>query len=301
MNLEQLRALVAVVDEGTFEAAARRLSITPSAVSQRIRALETTTGRVLVQRGIPCSATEAGTVVLRAARQVDLVVGEATEELTGPGGDRTVLTVAVNADSLATWFPAALRAAATWDDTVLRLRVDDQEHTRAMLAGGEVLAAVTTDRQPVVGCTVRALGVMRYVPVATPGLLARHQDGASLDLDRMPVVQFNAKDTLQDTVLDEHAASAAPWHGVPSSEGFARAVRAGLGWGMLPEHQIGASLDTGALVRLPGAATRDVALHWQVWRLGSRHLERLTDTVVDAARALRPPPMTERMARRPPR
>lgn len=289
MQVDQLRALIAVVDEGTFEAAARRLSITPSAVSQRIRALETNTGRVLVQRGSPCVATESGAVVLRAAREVDLVVAGAIEELAGPGGDRTVLTVAVNADSLATWFPSVMRTAATWGDAVLRLRVDDQEHTRAMLAGGEVLAAVTTDRQPVVGCSVQTLGAMRYLPVVAPDLLEQHRTGSSVDLDRMPVVQFNAKDSLQNTVLDAHQASTAPWHGVPSSEAFSQAVRAGLGWGMLPEHQIGAALDTGRLVRLPGAAHQDVVLHWQVWRLGSRHLERLTDAVVSAAKALRPP------------
>ncbi|WP_114906374.1 ArgP/LysG family DNA-binding transcriptional regulator [Ornithinimicrobium murale] len=301
MQLEQLRALVAVVDEGTFEAAASRLRISPSAVSQRIRALESSTGRVLVRRGSPCAATEAGALVLRSARQVELVMGEAAEAL-GTGATagtaeehevqdtlaRTELRVAVNADSLATWFPAVLREAAAWSDAVLRLRVDDQEHTQAMLSAGEVLGAVTTAGRAVVGCTVRQLGVMRYLPVVAPGLLAAHQDGGHVDLARMPVVQFNAKDMLQDAVRSPEQISAAPWHEVPSSEAFARAVRAGLGWGMLPEHQIGASLDAGRLVRVPGLQHQNVPLHWQVWHLESRHLSRLTATVVEAARALRP-------------
>lgn len=306
MQLEQLRALVAVIDEGTFEAAAGRLRITPSAVSQRIRALESSTGRVLVRRGTPCAPTEAGALVLRSARAVDLVMGEAAEALgledatrvgsaTGAGGGtagderpRTELRVAVNADSLATWFPAVLQEAAAWSDAVLRLRVDDQEHTQAMLAAGEVLAAVTTAERAVVGCTVHPLGVMRYLPVVAPDLLAAHRDDATVDLGRMPVVQFNAKDTLQDAVRTTAQISAAPWHEVPSSEAFARAVRAGLGWGMLPEHQIGAALDAGRLVRVPGLAHQDVTLHWQVWHLQSRHLSRLTATVAQAARALRP-------------
>lgn len=289
MQVEQLRALMAVVDEGTFEAAARRLQITPSAVSQRIRALETATGRVLVTRATPCTATTAGALVLRGARQVDLVLRETAEELLGRGRERTALTVAVNADSLATWFPEVLGVVATWDDAMLHLRVDDQEHTRNMLSGGEVLAAVTTDVHPVVGCTVRPLGVMRYLPVATPALHERHAAGGGLDLAAMPVVQFNTKDSLQDLVLAARGVSTAPWHEVPSSHAFASAVRGGLGWGMLPEHQIGAALDQGRLVRLPGIAHQDVALHWQVWRLGSDLLERLTETVVEAARALRPP------------
>lgn len=300
MQVEQLRALVAVLDEGTFDAAARRLGITPSAVSQRIRALETSTGRVLVRRATPCSATEAGTLLLRSARQVDLVMREAADALATDGRAartaddragsqraRTLLRLAVNADSLATWFPAVLRDAAGWDDAVLRLRVDDQEHTQEMLTSGEVLAAVTTARHAVVGCVVRPLGVMRYLPVVAPALLSAH-GGAAADPAAMPVVRFNAKDTLQDLGRSPEQISAAPWHEVPSSEGFARAVRAGLGWGMLPEHQVGPSLDTGRLVLVPGMTHQDVPLHWQVWRLESRLLARLTDSVMEAARALRP-------------
>lgn len=299
MQLEQLRALVAVIDEESFEAAARRLGISPSAVSQRIRALETSTGRVLVRRATPCTPTEAGSLLLRSARQVDLVMAEAAEALGTDGrsartsqetdaGPRTVLRLAVNADSLATWFPAVLQEAATWTDVELRLRVDDQEHTQAMLTAGEVLAAVTTAHRPVVGCSVQPLGVMRYLPVATPGLLAAHTVGGAPELTTMPVVQFNPKDSLQDAVRSPAQIAAAPWHQVPSSEGFNKAVRTGLGWGMLPEHQVGGALDTGRLVRLPGLAPQDVPLHWQVWRLESRQLSRLTDSVVTAARALRP-------------
>lgn len=300
MQLEQLRALVAVVDEESFEAAARRLGITPSAVSQRIRTLETSTGRVLIQRGNPCTPTQAGQVLLRSARQIDLVMGETRQAMaasggaTGPGAGegedrhRAVLNVGVNADSLATWFPEVLTAAADWDDAVLRLRVDDQEHTPTMLTRGEVLGAVTTSTRQVSGCTVRPLGVMRYLPVAAPTLLERYAVSGQVDLSRVPVVQFNAKDTLQDAVRTPEQVRSAPWHQVPSSEGFSRAVRAGLGWGMLPERQIGAALDSGRLQLIPGLAHQDVLLHWQVWHLESRHLQRLTDTIVEAARALRP-------------
>lgn len=300
MQVEQLRALVAVIDEESFEAAARHLGVTPSAVSQRIRALEASLGRVLVRRGSPCTATDAGELVLRSARQVDLVMAETQEALAAAGGlpgpaadreagqRRTVLDVGVNADSLATWFPQVLRAAAGWDDAVLRLRVDDQEHTSAMLTRGEVLGAVTISTRAVTGCTVHPLGVMRYLPVAAPELLDRYAGPSGVDLARLPVVQFNAKDSLQNIVRTPAQVRSAPWHQVPSSEGFSRAVRSGLGWGMLPEHQIGAALDSGRLDRVPGLAHQDVPLHWQVWRLESRHLSRLTAAIQEAARALRP-------------
>ena len=60
IDLSQLRALAAVVDEGSFDAAASALHLTPSAVSQRIKALEQSAGRVLVRRTKPTEATEAG-------------------------------------------------------------------------------------------------------------------------------------------------------------------------------------------------------------------------------------------------
>ncbi|MFY8016875.1 MAG: LysR family transcriptional regulator, partial [Inhella sp.] len=75
MNLDyaQLAALASVVSEGSFEAAARALHITPSALSQRIRQLEQRLGGVLVLRGKPCSITPLGEPLLRHAQQVALL------------------------------------------------------------------------------------------------------------------------------------------------------------------------------------------------------------------------------------
>lgn len=287
MHHEQLRALLAVVEEGTFEAAARRLHLTPSAVSQRIRALESVSGRVLVQRGTPCRATEAGTVLLRAARQVQLVEQEVASALGGPEQGRTALPVAVNADSLATWFRPVLATVAGWDDTVLRLRVEDQQLTDALLAQGEVMAAVTADPQPVSGCSVRRLGAMRYLPLAVPDLVARYSHGGEVDLATLPVVDFNAKDALQQELLTARGGLRPPVHEVPSSEAFVAAVLAGLGWGMVPEHQLGGALEDGRLVRVAGGH-RDVPLYWQRWRLASSRLDRLSEAVAGAAAGLRP-------------
>lgn len=56
---EQLHTFAAVLREGTLDAAARSLNITPSAVSQRLKALEQASGRVLLQRSNPVQATES--------------------------------------------------------------------------------------------------------------------------------------------------------------------------------------------------------------------------------------------------
>lgn len=286
---DQLAALVAIADHGTFDAAARHLHVTPSAVSQRIRALESAAGQVLVVRGTPCRPTAAGETLLRLARQTALLYDEARAEL-GEGGRRVELPLAVNADSLATWFRDVVAEVATWADETLRLHVEDQAWSAGLLRGGDVLAAVTSDPVAVQGCRVERLGSLRYRPAASPGFAERWRHGRGHDWAAMPVVVFNEKDALQHDVLREHGvARAAAVHRVPTSADFHEAVRLGLGWGMLPEPQLLPDLEAGRLVTLGGRTRVDVPLHWQRWRLDSPVLARLGEVVRRAARThLRP-------------
>ena len=284
----QLAALVAVVDAGTFEAAARALHVTPSAVSQRVRALESSVGQVLVRRATPCTATPAGDTLVRLGRAQALLQAEARTALEPAAGRRSELGLAVNADSLATWFSDVLGEAAGWDDAVLRLEVEDQAHSHELLRRGEALAAVTSDPEPVQGCSVERLGTMRYLPVAAPALLARHEDPSGRpDWSRMPVVVFNAKDTLQHDLLAQELGErvAPPTHRVPTSADFLEALALGLGWGMVPETQLLPLERAGRLARLAPDRHVDVPLHWQRWRLDSPLLGRVTEAVRRAASA----------------
>ncbi|WP_461173533.1 LysR family transcriptional regulator ArgP [Arthrobacter sp. Z1-9] len=286
MNFEHLRALTAVVDEGTFEAAADALRITPSAVSQRIKALEASVGQVLVRRRVPCTATDAGMLLLRMARQVQVLEAETSNALGGGASSRTHLPVAVNADSLATWFIPVLAEAAGWDDTTIGLHVEDQGYSSQLLREGEVMGAVTSDPVPVSGCRVELLGHMRYIPVAAAGLHGRFTTPQGLDWAAMPVLKFNAKDTLQRHLLEAKGIDQLPpTHTVPSSEGFLAAVRAGLGWGMIPELQLTEEIVEGSLVRLEDSH-QDVALYWQSWTLDSERLNRFTAAVRQASSKL---------------
>ena len=281
----QLAALVAVVDHGTFEAAARELHVTASAVSQRIRALESAVGQVLVRRASPCTATPAGATLVRLGRAQALLQAEARTALEPDEGRRTELGLAVNADSLATWFRDVLAEAATWDDTVLRLEVEDQAHSHELLRRGETLAAVTSDPEPVQGCSVEPLGTMRYLAAAAPALLER-SGSREPDWSRLPVVVFNAKDTLQHDLLAEVGVATGhepPTHRVPTSTDFLEAVVLGLGWGMVPETQLLPLEAAGRLVRLRPDRPVDVPLHWQRWRLDSLLLGRVTEAVRRAA------------------
>ncbi len=290
----QLRTLVAVVDEGTLEAAARRLHVTPSAISQRLRALEVATGRVLVQRGRPATVTAAGEPVLRLARQVGLLVADTSRHLDPDGSDAApVLPIAVNADSLATWALPALAPLA--GELRFDLHSADQTHTSALLRAGTVMGAVTSDAEPVAGCRVTPLGRMRYLPCAAPAFVDRWFPGgpSAAALHRAPVVVFDRRDDLQHAYLRRHVLDTAevPVHYVPSSADFLSAVALGFGWGMLPELQLDAgrpshaAVSRGAVSPFDPAGAVDVLLYWQQWRLESDPLNRAAAALIQAAHA----------------
>jgi LysR family transcriptional regulator (chromosome initiation inhibitor) len=282
LNPGQLDALVAIADHGSFDAAARQLHITPSAVSQRIRALEAAAGQVLIGRGTPCRPTPHGEWLVRLGRQTRFLYDEAAQALTA--ATAVELRVAVNADSLAAWFRDVLAAAATWEGTSIRLRVEDQGYSQELLRKGDVLAAVTSDSAAVQGCSADRLGALRYLPAAAPVLADRWRRGTSPDWAAMPLIIFNDKDDLQHELLRRHGVEHGPAvvHQVPSTADFYECVRMGLGWGMLPEPQARSDLASGDLIRLSDDVI-DVPLHWQRWRLDSPKLTALTAAVRTAA------------------
>lgn len=286
MNPAHLGTLLSIIDEGSFENASLALSISPSAVSQRIKALEKSVGRVLVSRTQPAVATEAGEVLVQAARKMALLQAETREQL-AERLDEIPLTIAINADSLSTWFPPVFAQVGTWGGATLRLRLEDEAHTLSLLRRGDVLGAVTRESDPVAGCEVVELGSMRHLPVATPALRDRYLVGGHLDWEQMPVLRFGPKDVLQDRDLEGRVTDPRARRRisiVPSAEGFGEAVRLGLGWGLLPEAQAAPMLESGEVVQLDEKVV-DTPLYWQRWRLESRLLTRLTDAVVNAAHA----------------
>jgi LysR family transcriptional regulator (chromosome initiation inhibitor) len=262
--------------------------VTPSAVSQRLKALEASTGRVLLVRSKPVRVTPSGAAVLRLARQVELLAADAARELDPESGAAGPVTmpIAVNADSLATWVLPALAPLAS--DYCFDLRAADQERTSDLLRDGTVMAAVTAEAQALPGCRVVRLGLMRYRPMATRAVLRRwFPEGVSTDaLAAAPVVVFDRTDDLQHAYLRRWGVEQPPVHYVPSSADYLRALRLGLGWGTLPDLQLAGATDAdGAeLVELDPDGAIDVVLYWQQWRLRSPALDRVAEAVREAAR-----------------
>lgn len=285
LPLDQVRTLLVVADEGTFEAAARALHVTQSAVSQRIKALEQRVGRVLVQRSRPVRLTDSGKVLLRYGRQLAQLERDARSAL---GADEPAqLPIAVNADSLGTWFLSALSAVAERFPVGFDLHREDQDHTAELLRQGRVLAAVTSSPEPVQGCRVRPLGRLRYHPMASPAFVARWLSGRPLAeaLADAPVVDFDRKDLLQTRLLGKVAPGRGSGvrHYVPATEAFTEAVVRGLGWGMIDDPQAARLRADGVLVDVVAGQHQDVPLHWQQWKLDSPPLAALADAVAEAA------------------
>lgn len=285
VDLAQLRALVAVVDEGSFDAAAATLHLTPSAVSQRIKALEQSAGRVLVRRTKPAEATESGQAYLRLARQVVSLVNEVRVEVDHEDQRLPTIALAVNGDSLATWvLPALARLSGT---AYFDIRREDEGRTAELLRSGTVMAAITSDASPVQGCRSSRLGTMRYRPMASPEFVSEwFADGVgATNLAQAPVVVFDRSDDLQDAYLRQRSRRRLdpPRHHIPASSQFAEAIGLGLGWGMLPREQSEAAERAGRLVRFDPSHHVDVTLYWQQWTLHTPALEATAQAIRSAA------------------
>jgi LysR family transcriptional regulator (chromosome initiation inhibitor) len=299
LDYPSLAALATVVREGSFERAARALHVTPSAVSQRVKWLEERLGGVLVVRGQPCMATAAGRLLCRHVEQVGLLEQDlrgALPALARAGVDsaRATLRVAVNADSLGTWFIAAISRFAEASPALLDVALDDEEHTLDWLRSGTVLAAVTAHERAVQGCSSVPLGSLRYAAVASPAFVRRHfsRGVTPATLAAAPTLRFNRKDRLQMQWMHRLCRRdiEPPTHWLPSTQAFVDATLVGLGWAMNPIRLVARALEAGTLVELVPGRTLDVPLYWQVTRLAVPMLAELTRAVMVAAREAMTPP-----------
>jgi LysR family transcriptional regulator (chromosome initiation inhibitor) len=282
----QLAALAAVHRRGSFDLAASDLHVTPSAVSQRIKALEEATGTLLIRRGQPCTATEAGLRLIRHFDEIALLERTLAADLPRLTPGPATLRIAVNADSLATWVIPALAAT---EGFLFDLVIDDQEVSQDWLRRGEVVAAISAHPGPLQGCDTLPLGALRYRATASPAYMSRwFPQGVTADtLSKAPALTFSEKDPLQTrwAAAQGLARAALPTHRMAASQAFVDACRLGLAWSMNPEPMVAGDLASGALVELLPDSPLDVPLFWQFTRIAAPALGPLTEAVRKAAAA----------------
>lgn len=291
---DALECLAAIVEEGGFERAAQRLSITQSAVSQRLRALEAQIGTVLIVRSRPLKPTSAGQLLLKHTKQLRLLRADLERDLkelapssTGGAREEERIAIAINADSIATWALPALTDLAC-QGLPLEIIHDDQDFTQEWLREGHVVGCVTTLKQALRGCKVTSLGAMNYVAVAQPAYAQKHcPKGLSPHNFRdMPFIAFNRKDDGQTEFVSKAFGLkrvALNQMFVPSSEGQVRAVMAGWGVAVVVEQLARGLIEQGQLINIAPAYTLPIQLYWHCWNLESEVLDALTDALKQAS------------------
>jgi LysR family transcriptional regulator (chromosome initiation inhibitor) len=291
---DALECLAAIVEEGGFERAAQRLSITQSAVSQRLRALEAQVGTVLIVRSRPLKPTSAGQLLLKHTKQLRLLRADLERDLkdlapSSAGGAREEerVSIAVNADSIATWALSALDDLAR-DGLPMEIITDDQDFTHEWLREGQVLGCVTTLKQALRGCKVVPLGAMPYIAIAAADYAEAHcpQGLTAHNFRDMPFIAFNRKDDMQSEFVGKAFGLKRVQLSqlfVPSSEGQVRAVLAGWGVSVVPELLARSLLREGRLVNIGGSFSLPIQLYWHCWNLESVVLDQLTAALKRAA------------------
>ncbi|WP_298450048.1 LysR family transcriptional regulator ArgP [uncultured Marinobacter sp.] len=279
IDYKLLEALATVIETGGFERAGVVLGLSQSAVSQRIRTLEIRIGQPVLLRSPVLRATPAGQQLLNHVQQVQLLERDLAKSLPALSEPATRLRIALNADSLATWWADAIGQFCTREDLLLDIVVEDQDIALRRMREGDVAACLCSNPQPAAGARCVPLGTMTYLPLATPAYRAQHfsQGFNEQSLQSAPAIIFGPNDQLQHRFLAQSGYHGAfPYHLCPSSEGFVRLALAGMGYGMIPEIQAWREIETGQLVNIAPGLSLDVKLYWHFWRHSGRVMERLT-------------------------
>lgn len=286
-------AVKMVVQTGSFEQAAKALHVTPSAISQRVKIIEERLGVSLIERGSPCVATEKGEWLCRHLEHVSMLESELAKhlpnltEMRSSAMQRITINIAVNADSIGTWFLKAMAPFVQDTGYLLSIAIDDEDYTAEWLERGRVLAAVTSLSKPIKGCRVSQLGALRYQATATPTFIEKHfTNGIAEGIAKAPALSFNQKDRLQQEWINRTMGRTInmPTHRIPSTQGFIDACLAGMGWGMNPVHIVHEHIKSGRLVELVPDSALEIPLFWQVNHLAANELTNLTRQVTQVAK-----------------
>ncbi|NVK18116.1 MAG: LysR family transcriptional regulator ArgP [Methylocystaceae bacterium] len=256
LDYKLVEAVSAVIRLGSFEKAAQELGMTQSAVSQRIKLLEERVAQPLVVRSKPIKATDAGTRLYRHFQHVNMLEQEILNDLPDEQGDAFKrVALAVNADSLATWFVRVAEVLFLDYNMLVDISTADETRTLDLLKQGTVMAAISTQDKRIQGCKISTLGAMRYVPVARLDFISRYfPEGVTpASLKKAPAVIFGRDDDLHQKFLKQNyriSAGEFPCHVIPSSEGFVNVTRTGMAYALVPENQVRPYLEDGELVKI---------------------------------------------------
>ncbi|OTG62149.1 hypothetical protein B9T29_08945 [Acinetobacter sp. ANC 3903] len=290
LSSKSCEAFLAVAESGSFDEAAQRLCITASAVTLRVQALEKDLGQILLLRERPCRVTQAGQKLLEHLQHQRLREQNLLQQFMGQSSQHEFhqFSIATNADSLSTWLLKVLQSTLIEQKIALKLSLDDQTQTHQLLETGLVNACISTESTAMKGCEVHYLGQMTYRMVATASFVEKwFKDGIHRDtLRHAPAIIFNGKDLMHHQVILNLFGlnqQSYPHYFIPSSTAFVEAVHLGLGFGLVPQYQMGDDLQTGKLIEVIPDAKTEMKLYWHHWKQQSALLQQLTLDLLENA------------------
>jgi LysR family transcriptional regulator, chromosome initiation inhibitor len=284
LDYKGLEALFAVIECQNFEKAAARLFITQSAISQRIKQLEAYFGKPLLIRQMPYRPTPMAEKLLGLLRRTKLLESHLLADIVK---DNAQLSIAVNRDSLETWFLKALKRTGLLEQIHCEIITDDQEVTLDYFKKGLVAACVSTTAKPLPECQSQCLGHMDYALVASPEFVKKKLAKKSIEqLLAAPAIVFDNKDTLTHRYLEKYfniKNQSFNYHTVPSVRGFKQFVLCGAGYGLLPIIDIKDELAQGNLESLFPQKHWPMTLYWHYWQIQAQSYQRFNQYIIDFA------------------
>jgi LysR family transcriptional regulator (chromosome initiation inhibitor) len=291
LSNRKAEALMAVIETGSFELAAARLNLTTSAISQRVKSLETYLGVPLIVRARPCRSTREGLKLVQYLRRAKMLSEEFEADYFKNSDFSAQISIAVNNDSLGTWLLFALSNFIAKEDVLITLIVDDQDFTHTYLEDGRAIAAVSSKDIAMRGCDALRLGAMRYRLLCSVQFFKTWFDAGVFRerLCKAPLLVFDQKDTLQSDFLNAHfkvRQESCRCHTIPSTDAFFKAITLGIGYGMVAELDYKGALSNGELIDLSPGNHSDISLFWHCWRAQSPKVEELTRCLIKETKAL---------------
>ncbi|CAH0524634.1 LysR family transcriptional regulator ArgP [Vibrio hippocampi] len=294
LDYKWIEALDAIVEQRSFEKAAEHLYISQSAVSQRVKQLEKWLSQPVLIREQPPRPTAVGKKLLGLYRRVRLLEQELVPELAAELADKPYsVSLATNADSLATWLLPSLSNLLEAKRIELDLIVDDEARTIEKLRNGEVIGAISSESQSISGCIADYLGRIDYHCVASPSFIKRYfSQGVNREsLMKAPAVAFDQYDKMHQEFVNQHfniVPGTILKHTVRSSEAFVKLALSGVAYCLIPKLQIQDELERGELVEITPKIVLSHHMYWHHWQLESGVLSEVSEAITGYARQYLP-------------
>jgi LysR family transcriptional regulator (chromosome initiation inhibitor) len=286
LDRDQLETFSKVVESGSFEGAATAMRVSRSAISQRVKALEESLHTILLIREKPVMPTAKGRILMRHIHALRMLERDTICAVQPQSSQRdwVPISIAVNTDSLATWFRPLVWELKNRHHIALEVVADDQNHTFERLARGEVVGCVSSTVHTMQGFDAVPLGSITYRCVATPEFERQYfKNGLSIAaVGKTPAILFDRKDVLHGRYLEKLLGTAVtdyPKHYIPLPDALLDCILAGAGYGMVTHQQSDALLERGRLVDLTPKLQINVPLYWYHWNLELPLARQITKTI----------------------